>query len=205
MEIQKGKEERKKKWENFWYYYKYHVLVGVFVLVCIIFFVKDMKEGIEYDYSVGVVGNYMLPEEDRVSMQKWFEEHAEDLNGDGEVHVLIADYCLPKENDAGFDPQMQMANQTKFTVDVQEGTSMIYFLSEDNYKKFMEVFPEEEETVMIQECSGFREIESPASMKDMVVTLRLLDKDSKIGKDREIKKYFEKCEILLDEFVGASE
>ena len=31
-------DDKKKKWDNFWYYYKYHVLAGVFVLVCIIIF-----------------------------------------------------------------------------------------------------------------------------------------------------------------------
>ena len=33
MKKVQGNEEAKKKWENFWYYYKYHVLAGVFVPV----------------------------------------------------------------------------------------------------------------------------------------------------------------------------
>ena len=42
---------------------------------------------------------------------------------------------------------MFAAMQTKFTVDIQEGTSMIYFLSSKQYEKYkdMEIFPEKEE------------------------------------------------------------
>ena len=51
-------DDKKKKWDNFWYYYKYHVLAGAFVLVCIIIFAKDMMSKIDYDYCVSVIGNY---------------------------------------------------------------------------------------------------------------------------------------------------
>ena len=207
MKKLQGNEEAKKKWENFWYYYKYHVLAGVFILVCIIVFAKDMLSKIDYDYCVSVVGSYAVPEEDKAALQKWFEEHGEDLNEDGEIHVQVADYFLPSEDDAGFDPQMYAASQTKLTVDLQEGTSMIYFLSEENYKRFLEMdaFPAEEETVKMQECNGFKEIGSPASMEEMVVTMRLMYDESKLGKDNDMQAYFEKSKALLDEFVGTTE
>lgn len=89
MKKLQGNEEAKKKWENFWYYYKYHVLAGVFILVCIIVFAKDMLSKIDYDYCVSVVGSYAVPEEDKAALQKWFEEHGEDLNEDGEIHVQV--------------------------------------------------------------------------------------------------------------------
>lgn len=206
MKKVQGNEEAKKKWENFWYYYKYHVLAGVFVLVCIIVFAKDMMAKIDYDYCVSLVGNYAVPEEDKAALQKWFEERAEDLNEDGEIHVQIADYFLPGEDDAGFDPQMYAASQTKLTVDLQEGTSMIYFLSEDNYQKFLEMdaFPKEEETVKMQDCKGFDDLGKPVSMEDMVVTMRLMHEDSKLGKDHEMQNYFKKSETLLNEFIGTT-
>lgn len=206
MKKVQGNEEAKKKWENFWYYYKYHVLAGVFVLVCIIVFAKDMMAKIDYDYCVSIVGNYAVPEEDKAALQKWFEERAEDLNEDGEIHVQVADYFLPGEDDAGFDPQMYAASQTKLTVDLQEGTSMIYFLSKDNYKKFLEMdaFPKEEETVKIQDCKGFEELGNPVSMEDMVVTMRLMYEDSKLGKNDDMQSYFKKSETLLNEFIGTT-
>ena len=197
-------DDKKKKWDNFWYYYKYHVLAGAFVLFCVIVFVKDMMAKVDYDYCISVIGNYPVQEEDTQVLQDWFEEHAEDLNGDGEVHVQIADYYLPPEGEAGYDPQIYAASQTKLMVDLQEGTSMIYFLDKANYEKLqeMEAFPKQEETVEVKDCSGFQEIGSPAYLKDMIVTMRLMYDDSKLGKDEEIRDYFDSSESLMKQFVG---
>ena len=197
-------DDKKKKWDNFWYYYKYHVLAGAFVLFCVIVFVKDMIAKVDYDYCISVIGNYPVQEEDTQVLQDWFEEHAEDLNGDGEVHVQIADYYLPPEGEAGYDPQIYAASQTKLMVDLQEGTSMIYFLDKANYEKLqeMEAFPKQEETVEVKDCSGFQEIGSPAYLKDMIMTMRLMYDDSKLGKDEEIRDYFDSSESLMKQFVG---
>ncbi len=197
-------DDKKKKWDNFWYYYKYHVLAGAFVLFCVIVFVKDMMAKVDYDYCISVIGNYPVQEEDTQVLQDWFEEHAEDLNGDGEVHVQIADYYLPPEGEAGYDPQIYAASQTKLMVDLQEGTSMIYFLDKANYEKLqeMEAFPKQEETVEVKDCSGFQEIGSPAYLKDMIMTMRLMYDDSKLGKDEEIRDYFDSSESLMKQFVG---
>nr|WP_317361144.1 hypothetical protein [uncultured Blautia sp.] len=197
-------DDKKKKWDNFWYYYKYHVLAGVFILFCIIIFAKDMMSKIDYDYCVSVIGNYSMPEEDAQALQNWFEEHAEDINEDGEVHVQIADYYLPPEGEAGYDPQIYAASQTKLMVDLQEGTSMIYFLDKANYEKLqeMEAFPKQEETVEVKDCDGFQKIGSPAYLKDMIMTMRLMYDDSKLGKDEEIRAYFDSSESLMKQFVG---
>lgn len=194
-------EDKKKKLENFWYYYKFHVLIGAFFLICIIIFVRDMLHKVTYDYTVAFLGDYTISDEDREALQGWFEAHAEDLNGDGEVHVQIGDYSASEDG----DPNLFAAMQTKFTVDIQEGTSMIYFLSSDQYEKYkdMEIFPEKEEDyVLMKDCKGFEEAGSPSSVEDMMGALRVIDQDSKLSEDEEIQSYYKKCEKLFQEFVG---
>ena len=189
MKTEKTKEDRKKKWDNFWYYYKYHVLIGAFALSCIITFAKDM---------LGKV--YSMVEEDRIKMEDWFTENAKDLNEDGEVHVQISDYFIPSEGDEGYDPQMVMAGQTKFTVDVQTATSMIFFVSERSYEKFkeMEVFSEDEnQLIAVKDCKAFEEMGSPASFQDMYITLRILPEVADNEKGEEAQKYYEESEKLL--------
>lgn len=139
---------------------------------------------------------------DRTSLQTWFEEHGEDLNGDGEIHVQVADYYIPKEDE---DPQILMANQTKLTVDMQEADSMIYFFSDaslERYKDSGVLSKEEDDYTPVSECIGFEEAGSPASVQDMVVGLRLLDKDTKQAQDEEIQNYYKACEELLRKFIG---
>lgn len=203
MKAGKTKEDRKKKWDNFWYYYKYHVLIGAFLLFCVVMFVKDMLGKVSYDYEVGFLGNYSLAEEERVKLEEWFSKNAKDLNKDGEVHVQVNDYFIPSEGDVGYDPQMVMAGQTKFTVDVQSGTSMIYFISKESYEKFktMEVFPEKEDQLIeMENCKGFQEIGSPKILQDMYVTMRLLPEISDV--DEEEQYYYKESESLLKKFIG---
>ena len=90
----------------------------------------------DYDYNIAFVTDYMIADEDSQALQGYFEANAEDLNGDGEVHVQIQNYVLPPDDAQGYDPQMLAAGQTKMTVDMQEGTSMIFFISQQNFEKF---------------------------------------------------------------------
>ena len=205
MKTEKTKEDRKKKWDNFWYYYKYHVLIGAFALFCIITFAKDMLGKVSYDYDIGFLGDYSLLEEDRIKMEEWFTKNGTDLNKDGEVHVQIGDYFIPSEGQNGYDPQMVMAGQTKFTADVQSAISMIYFVSKKSYEEFkeMDLFPDEEnQLVEVKNCKGFEEMGSPSALQDMYVTMRLLPEvaDDEDGEKEE--KYYEECEKLLKKFIG---
>lgn len=65
-----------------------------------------------------------------------------------------------EEGEDGYDPQVFAAMQTRFIVDVQEGTSMIYFLNEEQYQKYQDqgIFPEnEEEYTLVKDCQGYQE------------------------------------------------
>lgn len=205
MKTEKTKEDRKKKWDNFWYYYKYHVLIGAFALFCIITFAKDMLGKVSYDYDIGFLGDYSLLEEDRTKIEEWFTKNGTDLNKDGEVHVQIGDYFIPSEGQNGYDPQMVMAGQTKFTADVQSGISMIYFVSKKSYEEFkeMDLFPDEEnQLIEVKNCKGFEEMGSPSALQDMYVTMRLLPEVADDEDGEKEKKYYEECEKLLKKFIG---
>lgn len=198
-------EEKKKKIENFFYYYKFHVLIGAFILFFVIIFIRDMVTKIDYDYSIAFLGDYSMTEEDSQALQVWFEEHGEDLNGDGQVHVQISDYSCPDEEDDGFDPQVFAAMQTRFIVDVQEGTSMIFFMNEENYEEYKDqgVFPEnEEDYVSIQECQGYKDAGSPQSASEYKVALRIIDGESGLSEKEEIQDYYSANEKLLQAFIG---
>ncbi len=205
MKTEQTKEDRKKKWDNFWYYYKYHVLIGIFALFCIIIFAKDMLGKVSYDYNIAFLGDYSLVEEDRIKMEEWFTKNGEDLNEDGEIHVQISDYFIPSEEEKGYDPQMVMAGQTKFTADVQSGMSMIYFVSKKSYEKFkdMDLFPDEESQLMeVKNCKGFEETGNPITLQDMYITMRLLPEVADDEDGKREQQYYEESEKLLKKFIG---
>lgn len=198
-------EEKKKKIDNFFYYYKFHVLIGAFILFFVIIFIKDMVTKIDYDYNIAFLGDYGMSSDDSLALQQWFEEHGEDLNGDGEVHVQISDYSCPGEGEDGYDPQVFAAMQTRFIVDVQEGASMIFFLNQEKFEAYKDqgVFPADEgDYVKIEDCKGYQEAGSPQSAAGYMVALRILDEDSGLSQKEEIQNYYAANERLLDAFIG---
>lgn len=196
------KEETRKKIDNFWYYYKIHVLVVVFILFVASAFIKDIVTKVDYDYSVAFVTEEMMTNEEISSIQSVFEREAEDLNGDGEIHVEVQNYTIPQGDSA--DPQLVAAGQTKLTVDIQEGTSMIFFLSPGCYESYKDsgVLPaDESEYIKFSDCTGYEEAGSPKELGDLMGALRLVE-DTKLKKDQNKMDYYEANKELFEKFTG---
>lgn len=195
------KEETRKKIDNFWYYYKIHVLVVVFILFVASAFIKDIVTKVHYDYSVAFVTEEMMTNEEISSIQSVFEREAEDLNGDGEIHVEVQNYTIPQGDSA--DPQLVAAGQTKLTVDIQEGTSMIFFLSPGCYESYKDsgVLPaDESEYIKFSDCTGYEEAGSPKELGDLMGALRLVE-DTKLKKDQNKMDYYEANKELFEKFT----
>lgn len=195
------KEETRKKIDNFWYYYKIHVLVVVFILFVAGVFIKDIVTKVDYDYSVAFVTEEMMTNEEISSIQSVFEKEAEDLNGDGEIHVEVQNYTIPQGDSA--DPQLVAAGQTKLTVDIQEGTSMIFFLSPGCYESYKDsgVLPaDESEYIKFSDCTGYEEAGSPKELGDLMGALRLVE-DTKLKKDQNKMDYYEANKELFEKFT----
>lgn len=196
------KEETRKKIDNFWYYYKIHVLVVVFILFVAGVFVKDIVTKVDYDYSVVFVTEEMMTDEEISSIQSVLEKEAEDLNGDGEIHVEVQNYTIPQGDSA--DPQLVAAGQTKLTVDIQDGTSMIFFLSPGCYESYKDsgVLPaDESEYIKFSDCTGYEEAGSPKELGDLMGALRLVE-DTKLEKDQSKMDYYEANKELFEKFIG---
>ena len=156
------KEETRKKIDNFWYYYKIHVLVVVFILFVASVFIKDIVT---------------------------------------KVHVEVQNYTIPQGDSA--DPQLVAAGQTKLTVDIQDGTSMIFFLSPGCYESYKDsgVLPaDESEYIKFSDCTGYEEAGSPKELGDLMGALRLVE-DTKLKKDQNKMDYYEANKELFEKFT----
>ena len=196
------KEETRKKIDNFWYYYKIHVLVVVFILFVAGVFIKDIVTKVDYDYSVAFVTEEMMTDEEISSIQSVLEKEAEDLNGDGEIHVEVQNYTIPQGDSA--DPQLVAAGQTKLTVDIQDGTSMIFFLSPGCYESYKDsgvLLADESEYIKFSDCTGYEEAGSPKELGDLMGALRLVE-DTKLEKDQSKMDYYEANKELFEKFTG---
>ena len=178
------KEETRKKIDNFWYYYKIHVLVVVFILFVASVFIKDIVTKVDYDYSVAFVTEEMMTNEEISSIQS-----------------VLQNYTIPQGDSA--DPQLVAAGQTKLTVDIQDGTSMIFFLSPGCYESYKDsgVLPaDESEYIKFSDCTGYEEAGSPKELGDLMGALRLVE-DTKLKKDQNKMDYYEANKELFEKFT----
>lgn len=120
--------ERRKNW---WYYHKYHVLIGIVLLgigvslVCSYFGIGKVKT----DYAVAYVGGTSLSEETVEAIQNCFAELGKDENGDGKVYVAVNQYVSHSTGDADTYYYAQAA-MAQLIADITDCDSY-FFLLED--------------------------------------------------------------------------
>ncbi len=89
-----------KKLENFWFYYKKHLLIGL-AAVLVLGYLTLQKAGTpEPDYHIGLVQAVPCTEETLKSRESRFAAAGEDLNGDGQVLVKIHTYFVDLADDS---------------------------------------------------------------------------------------------------------
>ena len=143
-------EIRRLKWDNFWYYHKFHVLVALFIIlaIAVTFYYRDTSP--EPDYQVGFVTTKMYPDDFLDSLERELSRYADDRNGDGVVTVTVNNYML---NSSSEDPQLVAANMARFMGDAElvssvvfltDKTNLIYYTQEGyfGYYKTAELVPE---------------------------------------------------------------
>ena len=112
----------KQKRENFWFYYKWHVLVGVIVVAVAAFTIFDVMNRVTPDYTIGVITFKASSTDAFKALQEPFSAFGEDLNGDGSVVVDVAQYDFASE-----DPQVIMATSARLMGDFQTNQSIFFF------------------------------------------------------------------------------
>ncbi len=119
----------KQKRENFWFYYKWHVLGGVLVVAILGFFIHDMASKRLPDLEISIVTSKMMPTSVLTAISEQLETNGavSDINGDGSIVVQVNQYNISTdESDQTVDYSAQMAGTVKLSADIQEGISPIF-------------------------------------------------------------------------------
>ncbi|MDP4177231.1 MAG: hypothetical protein Q8900_02685 [Bacillota bacterium] len=64
-------DEKKKKWENFWYYYKYHTYIAIFIVIILVVIIGSFASRKESVLSVDLVGTSIYDVQ-RIKLQDQF-------------------------------------------------------------------------------------------------------------------------------------
>lgn len=137
-----GLSERKKKWKNWWYYYKWYVICGV-IMLGIVINVIGSHLGLwtkTPDLQIAYVGRTQLPADTISALERAFASLASDFNGDGEIIVKLNQYITNTEG-AGTDPDAayyEYASEISLIGDISDCES--YFFLMDDPDQFQRDF-----------------------------------------------------------------
>jgi len=99
-----------KSWlSNFWYYHKWHLFIGLFIVFLIVLSISQFIGREYYDYNVVLYTSTEIPAETCDKMALEFEKFGEDIDGNGTVNVLIVNCSYNSSN-----AQARMAQTGKF-------------------------------------------------------------------------------------------
>ena len=118
----------KAKWQNFWYHYKWPVVLGALAVVAVIILVAQMVNREHPDYHMILASTKNLPVPANDAFAAELEQYGRDLNGDGKVLVSIE--FLYVGSDGG---QLSAVNQQKFTATMFAGDTLFFGFSPDYY------------------------------------------------------------------------
>lgn len=128
-------DTKKSKWDNFWFYHKWHVIIAVIVVAIAVAFIHDMVSKVNPDYQIALMTQKAYPAEITDALQTEIAKYGKDLNGDGKVVVQINNYVIAQGSDTNkVDANQQMASVTRLTADISSGQSMIFLCDDANFK-----------------------------------------------------------------------
>ncbi len=119
----------KAKWENFWYHYKWPVIIGTLVVIAVIVLIVQAmsKKNPDYHLIIASTKNISISAGDAFAAE--LGKYGRDLNGDGQVLVSVE--LLYVGGDSG---QLGVLDQQKLTASVFSGDTMFFGFSPDYYQ-----------------------------------------------------------------------
>lgn len=116
----------KNKIQNFWYYYKYYVLGGIFLCLLIGNQIYVQGKKVKPDYQIAFVTKEYISMNIREGLSGTLEGLCEDVNQDGIVHVEIYWYGYDADTKKTGNPNEFMAAAVQLAADLKEEESIWY-------------------------------------------------------------------------------
>ena len=132
-----------KKWENIWYYHKWHIILGALaVVVLIVTLVQCSNNGKGNDGHYVYAGGHSVLSETRRDIENTMSLFAVDSNGDGKLILAMGNYAIYtqeqinsyRDDERGHVAQMSYDNRKAFDQEILSGDAAICFLSPELFE-----------------------------------------------------------------------
>lgn len=121
----------KKKLENFWYYYKVHTIVAVFVIISLTILITQCSMRVNPDMTVIIASTTVnFTDEQQTALEQKLAEYTEDINNDGKKVVSVENFYI---SNSPSDSQLNTGRQQKLTALLASSDTTIYILDDGYY------------------------------------------------------------------------
>ncbi len=132
----KEKKNFKSRLENFWYYYKWHTLAAVVVLVAVGVGLSQCVGRVDVDIVVYYLSaDPVSYSEDKVNLKKALEPYVRDYTGDGQVRIEIENYFIGEK----YSPNLIKDNLKNFSNLYTAGAVMLIMVDDAGLKQMTDV------------------------------------------------------------------
>ncbi len=128
----------KKRLENFWYYYRWALIGGIFLIVVLAFTISECAKRIPEDLTVSYYSESAISQEVVSRMQTVFGASVEDLDGDMQKYVSLS----PVSGKIDEMSEQAMAVQQKFQVELAAGSASAYVFDQGYFDRLTNFYPE---------------------------------------------------------------
>jgi len=121
-----------RKIENFWYYYKWSVILGLLAVLIVAFFISEFTNRVPTDINISIVTKDMITE-GSINFEQVLGEKIQDANGDGEKHITISRLFITE------DAEDENTESAIYTLESQlaDKGAVLFIMDQYNYERVM--------------------------------------------------------------------
>lgn len=117
----------KKWWENVWYYYKWYIVGGIFLIILLIMFLAECVFNVQPDFTVTYIGGLEnMGQVQAYQLEDRFATVTKDINNDGQKATKVNIIYLDK--DSGSEEMAAMYNMAD--IEMAGGDAVVFLFSE---------------------------------------------------------------------------
>ena len=124
----------KEWWSYFWLYYKWHTIITLFILACILTAVYQNITAIKYDLTVAYAGYHSFSDEKAEEISDILSTVCEDVDENGEKNVYFSTLSFMPDNN---DPEYNMALYSKLQLNLVADEVYLYIMEESLIDSFI--------------------------------------------------------------------
>ncbi len=118
----------KEKWDNFWFQYKWYVVAITAITIVISILTVQCATRTRYDIEVVFFSYTAVLDDQTEKIADYIEKYTNDLNGDGEVNVLVLNCSF---TDSSSNSQYKYTVLTKLQATIAGDQNAILYITDD--------------------------------------------------------------------------